>query len=581
LLSNFATLIHQRCLEFADSRSYTYLRGRAVDADGADRMTFLELDLQARRIAAWLARERHGKQPVLLLYSGGLEFVVTFLGCLYAGVIAVPTPVPLDARSIERVRRILRDADIGLVLMSSAVKATVGERLLGLARDGAVRFLETDTVAHASNDEWIAPELSQSSVALLQYTSGSASEPKGVIVTHGNLLDNEARIRAITASHEDDVMAGWLPHFHDMGLIGMLLHPLYVGADLIFMAPGTFMKRPIRWLELMSRHRVTHTAAPDFAYDLCARTATDSQVAELDLSAVRIAITGAEPVRARTLDRFMERFGRAGFKREAFTPCYGMAEVTLLASGGSTLGQPRVLNADAAALESGAILDAPPHEALQLVGNGRYTEGELQIVDPASATMLPARRVGEIWLRGPSVAVGYWRNAELTNDTFHAFTTDGDGPYLRTGDLGFVAEGEVYVTGRLKEMLIVNGRNLYPQDLESAISELHPSLYSGSAVVFSLPAERDSVVVIQELRENGVKDVPLQELKSRIKDTLVRSFGIAGPHVVLARRGSIPRTTSGKVQRQLARELFLKGQVTSLAAEAMTARAGAQANGTE
>jgi acyl-CoA synthetase (AMP-forming)/AMP-acid ligase II len=581
LLSNFATLIHQQCLEFADSRSYTYLRGRAVDADGADRMTFLELDLHARRIAAWLAREQHGKQPVLLLYSGGLEFLVAFLGCLYAGVIAVPTPVPLDARSIERVKRILRDADIGLVLMSSAVKATVGDRLLGLAGDGAVRFLETDTALHVDHDEWVAPELSHSSVALLQYTSGSTSEPKGVIVTHGNLLHNEARIRAITASHEKDVMAGWLPHFHDMGLIGMLLHPLYVGADLVFMAPGTFMKRPIRWLELMSRYRVTHTAAPDFAYDLCARTATDSQVAELDLSAVRIAITGAEPVRARTLDRFMERFGRAGFKREAFTPCYGMAEVTLLASGGSTLGQLHVLNADAAALESGAILDAPPHEGLQLVGNGRYIEGELQIVDPASAIMLPARRVGEIWLRGPSVAAGYWRNAELTNATFHAYTADGDGPYLRTGDLGFVANGEVYVTGRLKEMLIVNGRNLYPQDLESAISESHPSLYSGSAVVFSLPADRDSVVVIQELRENGVKDVPLQELKSRIKDTLLRSFGIAGPHVVLARRGSIPRTTSGKVQRQLMRELFLKGQVTSLPAEAMTARASAQAYGTE
>ncbi|MGA4848563.1 fatty acyl-AMP ligase [Streptomyces sp. G5(2025)] len=560
---SFTAHVRTQVSTYKNERSYTFVR------DGADglvgrRLDYTELDHDARRLASWLDTQPASRRPVLLLYPEGLDFLRAFLGCLYAGVIAVPVPIPTDPRSLARTAGILQDTGAGLVLTTSAhgpdLRQSLGtdlppEQFLVVATDD-------DSLGHA--DSWTMPALHRDSVAFLQYTSGSTSEPKGVVVTHGNLLHNENEMRQQASTDSDMVLAGWLPHFHDMGLIGMLLHPLFVGGSCVFMSPTSFLRRPARWLELISTWRATLTVAPDFAYELCARIVSDRHLAGLDLSSLRAALNGAEPVRATTLRKFVDRFAPIGLRPDVFMPCYGMAEVTLMATGAPRSAPEDSYLADRAGLEQNIVRPATDGTGTELVSCGRTGALDLRIVDPERRTVLGPGHVGEIWLKGASVAAGYWHRPDATEETFRARIADGDGPYLRTGDLGALVDGDLYVTGRLKDVLIVHGRNLYPQDIEHAVRDLHPALAAGVGAVFPVENGREHVVIVHEVKKGLLQGTGLDELAARVKTLAVQEFGLPRPGVVLTNRGAVQRTTSGKVQRRLMRRLFLEDRLKTL-----------------
>ncbi|MFH8747475.1 fatty acyl-AMP ligase [Streptomyces rimosus] len=557
---SFTAHVRTQVAKYRDERSYTFVR------DGAEGLTsrrlgFLELDHDARRLASWLGAQPGAQRPVLLLYPEGLDFLRAFLGCLYAGVVAVPVPVPTDPGSLARTAGILKDTGAELVLTTSAHYPDLRQSLGAELPTGHLQVAVTDDGIPEHADSWTMPELTHDSVAFLQYTSGSTSEPKGVVVTHGNLLHNENEMRQQAATDNRMVLAGWLPHFHDMGLIGMLLHPLFVGGTCVYMAPSMFLRRPVRWLELITSWRATLTVAPDFAYELCARLVGERQLAGLDLSTLTAALNGAEPVRATTLRKFLDRFAPVGLRPDVFVPCYGMAEVTLMATGAPRSNPEHCYRADRLALERNTVRPSADGDGTELVSCGRAGSLELRIVDPERRTVLSPGEVGEIWLKGASVAAGYWNRPDVTEKIFRARTVDGDGPYLRTGDLGALVEGELYVTGRLKDVLIVHGRNLYPQDIEHAIRDLHPALAAGTGAVFPVENGREHVVIVHEIKKALLGGTGHDELVARIKALATKDFGLPRPGVVLANRGAVQRTTSGKVQRNLTRRLFLDGQL--------------------
>lgn len=474
---------------------------------------------------------------MVLLYLDGMAFLRAFLGCLYAGVVAVPAPLPHEDRAAQRVRGVIADSGAQLVLttadfaelVQSATTATV------VATDQPLGDAEA----------WELPDIDLGTIAFLQYTSGSTGTPKGVVVTHRNLLHNEAAIAA-RGMNADSTGVSWIPQFHDMGLIGMLLGAAYAGANLVFMAPTTFIKRPVRWLQAIDRYRATCTAAPNFAYDLILRRVTDEQLAELDLSSLEAALSGAEPVRARTIEAVLERFAPAGLRPTAFLPAYGLAEVTLLASS-ATMGAAPV------------YYDRPGDSPL--VGCGRAADGlEIRIVDPATGDEVADGVTGEIWVRGDSVAAGYWNRPAETRAVFDAHL-GGEGPYLRTGDLGLIHDGDLFVAGRLKDLLIVNGRNVHPADVEERVQELHPALAGNAGAVVSVEVlDRERLVVMQGVRPELLGDTTLAELTSAIKIAVARGFDVPAPNVVLVAARSaraVHRTTSGKVQRGSMREAFL------------------------
>lgn len=534
---SFVQHVRQQVDTYGNTRTYTYLHedGRALREEIAG---YRDLDRDARAIAVWLAAQPESARPVVLLHVDTLAFLRAFLGCLYAGVIAVPAPVPHDERSARRVAGVIADCGAGLVLTTPDLEPLIA------AAAPAARVAAADGTL-GDPDAWQLPEIDRDTVAFLQYTSGSTGDPKGVVVTHGNLLHNEA---AITALGIDDSMTAvsWIPHFHDMGLIGMLLGAIHAGANLVFMAPMTFLKRPVRWLHAIDTYRATATAAPNFAYELISRRVTDEQLAELDLSSLEIALCGAEPVRARTMAAVRERFAPAGWRATAFRPAYGLAEVTLLASAAREPSVP-------GSFHTGA--DAP------LVGCGQPARGlDIRIVDPDTRQPLPDGVVGEIWIRGASVAAGYWQRPAETGEDFGAYL-GAEGPFLRTGDLGVIADGELFVAGRRKDLLIVNGRNIYPQDIEELVRGLHPAL-AGTGVAVSVDAgDREHLVVLHSVKTALQDGATLTELTSAIKTAVAREFAVPAPNVVLVEPRSVHRTTSGKVQRGSMRTALLHRRV--------------------
>ncbi|WP_433733212.1 fatty acyl-AMP ligase [Nocardia sp. CA-129566] len=526
--------VRRQVCEYGDTRSYTYLREDRRELV-EEIVSYRDLDRDARAVAAWLATRPESARPVLLLYHDGMAFLRSFLGCLYAGVVAVPAPVPHDERSTRRVVGMIADSGADLVLTTANVRALV-------AAATTATVVATDDDPLGDPDAWQMPDIDAGTIAFLQYTSGSTGAPKGVVVTHGNLMHNEAAIAAIGL---DDSMTAvsWIPQFHDMGLIGTLLAAIYNGGNLVFMSPTTFLKRPIRWLQAIDKYRATVTAAPNFAYDLLVRRVSDEQLAELDLSAWRIALCGAEPVRERTMTATVERFAPAGLRPTIFRPAYGLAEATLLASVGSVEAAPVYLDCGGSA---------------RLVSCGSPAPGlDIRIVDPDTREQLPDSMIGEIWIRGESVAAGYWNRPAETRDTFDAHIGI-EGPFLRTGDLGLLHGNELFVTGRRKDLLIINGRNIYPQDIEELVSELHPALTGSPGVAVAVDAGgRERLLVVQGVPPALRGPAILAELTSSIKVAVARGFDVPAPNVVLVERRTVHHTTSGKVQRSSMRDAFL------------------------
>jgi acyl-CoA synthetase (AMP-forming)/AMP-acid ligase II len=564
----------------AEFESYvTAVRRRVVAAPASVAVRFREtvsedvldyagLDTAAALTAGWLAARLDLGDRVLLSFSPGSAFVKAFLGCLYAGVVPVPVPPPGPGQA-ERTAGVAADAQARLVLTDARSRAAVSAVLAEVGLDTPVHGFE-DLEPDGDRAGFEPPEVTPETLAFLQYTSGSTSDPKGVMVTHGALLHN---IRLMCESHgwdRESVFCSWLPVYHDMGLIAMTLTPLYLGATAVLLAPNDFLKRPATWLRLIDEHRATVSCAPNFAYELCARRLSDDQIAGLDLTSWTHACNGAEPVDAATLELFAERFAPAGFRAEALLPGYGLAESTLYVSGTRVESPPVVSVVDAGEFDRGVFTAARrDRPARALVSSGIVRGLDVRIVAPDTRAELADGLVGEIWIRGDSVAAGYWRRPEETAGCFGAVTAAGDGGFLRTGDLGVRYGGELYVTGRAKEMFVVHGRNLYPQDVERELRAVDPAFGDLRSAAFSITVDpvvpgSEEIVVVQELRARGRAAGELAGLSHRAKTGLSRRLGVRVANVVFVRVGRVRRTTSGKVRRVLMRELFVTGMLEAL-----------------
>jgi len=568
-LSNLTMVdvLRQRALQEED-RGYRFLRNGEWN-DVAERLSFADLESKARRIAVSLQRSGVAREDrVLLLHPPGLGFVSAFFGSLFAGAVPVPAYPPRRQRGTARIRAIAHDTRPTAVLTT---RPLVDQRrsLLEQAPELEEAFWSaSDEVEAGLEAEWREPRLTRNDLAFLQYTSGSTALPKGVMVTHGNLVDNQDRIQKAFGQGDDSVIVGWLPLYHDMGLIGNVLQPLWVGAQCILMSPLAFLRRPVRWLAAISHFRATTSGGPNFAYDLCADRVRVEEKASLDLTSWQVAFNGAEPVRAATLERFAAAFAPSGFRRRAFVPCYGLAEATLLVSARPRGAGPRCLPVKEDALTQhrvqAATDDGDGEGTRPLVSCGAVVgDHVLRIVDPESHKPCPPGRVGEIWLRGPGVAAGYWRKPKVSEETFGARLPE-EGRYLRTGDLGFTDGGELVVTGRLKDLIILRGRNHYPQDFEVSAGELCEELPAASAAAFSVETERGSeLVVVQEVGRRYEERAP--ELAGRLRRALGEVHDVRVQEVVLVRAGGVPRTSSGKVRRAACRSAYLEEGLPVLA----------------
>lgn len=530
------------------------------------RWTYAALDRMACAIAAVL---RDGAEPgdrALLLYEPGLDFITAFFGCWYAGLIPVPAYPPRRnrrGRNWQTVGNIAADCRPRLVLTTAKLAANLAAALAAQTPDVHGQWLATDQIDESRAGRWREPKVEGDAVALLQYTSGSTAAPKGVMVTHKGLLHNESLIQMALAHPTPGCGVCWLPHYHDMGLVGFVLQTVFRGARTVLLPPASVVQRPFLWLQAMSHYRAHISGGPNFAYDLCVQRITAEHKAALDLSDWTIAVVGSEPVSARTLERFAEAFAPCGFRPEAFYPCYGLAEATLFVTGGAKAARPVAQSVRADALEQGQVAPAPPGAACTrtLVGCGWPWGGqEVLSVHPHDRTRCPEGTVGEIWVRGPSVARGYWNRPEETEHTFRARLNDGDGPFLRTGDLGFVQGGELFVTGRLKELLVIHGRNHYPQDIEATVHAVHAALREGGGAAFETgPDGEPRLVIVQELDRHQGRGLDLAQLAGDVRQAIAARHELHVHDVRFLEPGALPRTSSGKVRRHACRTGYETG----------------------
>jgi long-chain fatty acid adenylase/transferase FadD26 len=576
-------------------------------------LTYGALDRAARARAAVLTAAGLGGGSAVLMYPSGLEFVRTLLGCMYAGVVGAPVQVPSRTRGLERVRRIADDAGTSVVLTTTAVKEEFEQRFAGRPELAGLTLIDTEPIGEEPAGAWPEPAgrgPRPRDIALLQYTSGSTGSPKGVMVSHANFLGNAAETEALWPSRPDGTFVSWLPLFHDMGLLFGVILPLWAGIPSYLMTPAAFVRRPARWLEAIAKFGGTHAAAPSFAYDLCVRAAAGGDVvpAALDLSTWRVAVNGAEPVRWHTIRAFTETFAPSGFAARAMCPGYGLAENTLKATGSPPDRPPAVLRLSAAALARDLVVPADAGDAAAddadvrpLVGCGVPAgTTRLRIVDPVTRRACPPDRIGEVWIGGPCVAAGYRGRPAESEETFRA-RMDGtaqtartgetappqtgetarmDGTaqtrdrekrgdtrgYLRTGDLGFVHDGELYVTGRLKDVVVRKGRNYYPQDIELSAEEADPLLRPNCAAAFAVDdGETERLVVAVEVDGAVLRTTGAETLRGRVRDRVWDGQRLRVDDVVLIRRGTLPRTSSGKVQRRACRDQYLADALSSVA----------------
>ena len=544
-----------------DATAYVFLRENGEE----ETLTFGQLARRAQAIASHLQSLTRVGERAILLYQPGLDFIEAILACFFARLVAVPVAPLRNARELPRLAGILHDSGARLVLSNSVTKSTASRTIGAGSLPGGPTWVSTDTVPALAADAFDGELPDASSLAFLQYTSGSTGNPKGVMVTHANLVHNEMVIKSACAHDDSTVFVGWLPFYHDMGLIGNVFQPLFLGIKSVLISPMTFLVSPAVWLRAISKFRATTSGGPNFAYELCVHRVTPDEIEGIDLSSWRIAFNGAEPVKAHVIEAFSKKFASYGFRAEGFYPCYGLAESTLFVTGGDPAAPVVQLPVDPEELRRHRAVEQAASSTV-LVGCGRTNLGQsVAIVDPQSLRVLPDGHVGEIWQSGGSVTAGYWGKPELTAATFAARTADGEGPFLRTGDLGFLRNGELFVSGRLKDLIIIRGRNYYPDDIESAIYQNRPSLRPGGAAAFTLHADGDEkLIVVAEVQRTFLPKLGtrayhalLAEARAQIAD----SFGLRLAQLILIRPGSLPKTSSGKLRRRHCRELHQSGEL--------------------
>jgi len=561
-----ADLFAYRCAQAGNGLAYAYLK----DVTAIDRqLTWGELAGEVSVLAKALGARVEPGARALLIYPPGLEVVVAFWACIQAGLVPVPAPAPDAIRrkhSLSRLQAILNDAQAALVLTTASIQALCAEQSF-MTTDHQVQWLATD---QPMGEEWPSLEnrSPMSDLAYLQYTSGSTATPRGVMISHANVLAQCEAIRQIAGVDAGSRSLCWLPYFHDYGLVHGILAPFHAGIPAFLLSPLTFLRRPLRWLEAIDRWEITHSGAPSFAYDACVKAYQKQSGWSGDLARWAVASCGAEPIHHRMIMGFTRTFAPHGFQDHAFMPAYGLAEATLVVSSTSRSEIAHTITVDAAALESHRVEVRSPDKAAvrELVGCGRPLPGSrVMIVDPGSSVECVAGRVGEIWVASPSVALGYWQRAEVTASVFHAQVSGRpDEQFLRTGDLGFLSDGQVVVTGRLKDLIILNGRNIYPQDLEAVVESCHPMTRSGGCVAFSVEVDEvERLIIVLEIDRQ--QDVLVDEVATAVRITLAERFEIPVWGVVLVRHGTIPKTSSGKVQRQACRTAYLEQSLAVVA----------------
>jgi acyl-CoA synthetase (AMP-forming)/AMP-acid ligase II len=570
--STLVELLRHRVRCQADDVAFIYL----VDGEFEQvQITYRELDRQARAIGAWLESRGLVGQRALLLYPAGLEFIAAFFGCLYAGVVAVPVYPPRRNRSMTRIQAIADDAGAKVALTTDVVLSRVEPLIDETPHLKSLTWLATCHVPEGMDQRWKMPDIHGDTLAFLQYTSGSTGTPKGVILNHTNLVHNSALIAYAFEHTRSGLGVFWLPSYHDMGLIGGILQPMYVGRPNVLMSPMSFLQKPFRWLSAISRFGGTTSGGPNFGYELCLRKVTPEQRKTLDLSSWQVAFNGAEQVRAETIAAFSEAFAPCGFRRQAFYPCYGLAEATLIVSGGYAKQPPVIRHFSAEAISGDRVVEARPEDRFvrPLVGCGQtLRDQKIVIADPDALTQCPPERIGEIWVSGPSIAQGYWRQPEATQAIFQAYLKpSGEGPFLRTGDLGFICDGELFVTGRLKDLIIMRGVNYYPQDIELTIGVCNPRLRTDSGAAFTVDVDgAERLVIVQEVERRNQGN--FTSVFNAIRRAVTREHELTVEAIVLIRAGSIPKTSSGKIQRHACRNGYLQGTLEVV--DTWDARAG-------
>jgi len=541
----------------AEQVCYTYL------LDGEDQeynLTYADFERKARQIAVALQEGCRVGDRALLIFRPGIDFILGYFGCLFAGVIAVPVYPPAKPADWQRFMGIAQDCQPSAICSTSNLKAVVQGGLAQFPEFAGLPLVCTDEIDTLSAAEWIAPDIDGNHLAFLQYTSGSTGTPKGVMVSHQNLLHNEKLIHTGFSSRSDFNVVSWLPLYHDMGLIGGAIQPIYLGCRTVILSPVAFLQKPFRWLKAISKYRGNASGGPNFAYDLCVKRINEEQLASLDLSSWEIAFNGAEPIRAGTLARFTEKFAACGFNPNAMYSCYGLAEATLFVTGAKKGEFPTLLNVESEALEKNVLLEveASHPDAKMLVSSGYVVEQDVRIVHPDSRRECSEFEAGEIWVKGDSVAKGYWNRPDATDDTFNAYLDGSNtGPFLRTGDIGFLYNNQLYVTGRIKELVIIDGRNHYPQDIEDSVQSTLPELRRGCGAAFSVELQgQEKLILVQEL-ERRQDNVDLNGLAQTARRIISENHDLQLHCLVLIEYGSLLKTSSGKIRRRAMRDLFL------------------------
>lgn len=549
-------------------------------------LTYGQLEQKARAIATHLQSFCSPQDRVLLLFPAGLDYITAFFGCLYAGVIAIPAYPPRPNRSLDRIYNILQNAQTDIALTNSETMQGL-ERQLEVATElQNLHWIVTDTIDDRAASGWHQPNVSQDDLAFLQYTSGSTAKPKGVRIAYKNLLHNLEAIHRCFRHSPQSKGVIWLPPYHDMGLIGGVLQPLYGDFPVTLMSPLMFLQNPLRWLKAISRYQATTSGGPNFAYDLCVRKFKPEQLEGLDLSTWEVAFNGAEPINHQTLTKFTETFAPYGFDYSAFYPCYGMAEATLIISGGSNNAAVVTKTVQGKALEQNKIVTAKIDESHPhtLVSCGRsLIDQKLAIANPETLVSCKPGEVGEIWVSGSSIARGYWRQPEITEATFNAYLKDTqEGPFLRTGDLGFIDRGELFFTGRLKDMIVIKGRNHYPQDIEKTVEEITSWIRPSCVASFSVEIKgEEKLIVLAEverrywsINRSQAKSqtktasdaiISVKELTQQIRREIAKNHDLQLYTALLLKPGTLPKTSSGKIQRHACRTEYLANTLEGLA----------------
>ena len=562
-VSTFVDLLGEQADRHRGKMAYGFLaNGESL----SEKLTFDELDTKARAIAVELKQRVSEGERALLLFPSSLDYLSAYFGCLYAGIIAVPVYPPQMGKQLSRIEAVIKDCHPAIFLTTSDILASIQTQMPDLAEIGSSKWLTTEDITLENANLWQRPDINSETIAFLQYTSGSTSSPKGVMVSHSNLLANEHSIISLVKTSPETVSVSWLPLFHDMGLIGMAMHSLYLGTPNYLMAPFSFLQRPHRWLKAISNFGGTLSGGPNFAFELCLNRISEKEMEGLDLSSWKTAFNGAEPVRMETLKRFSERFSSVGFHPECQRPLYGMAESTLIISGWHKDEPLNHLHVDEREMAQHRVkvVDESEPFAQPMVNCGHADQNHRVIaVNPETLTICSDSEVGEIWFAGPSVAKGYWQRPETTEETFHAYTADTqEGPFLRTGDLGFIHHDHVFITGRIKDLIIIRGRNHYPQDIELTTEKSHPSLRPGGGAAFSVQAfGEERLVVIQEVERGMFKKVSHEEIFSAIRHQISQIHELQIFAIVLVKRRSILKTSSGKIMRNACKQAYLKKEL--------------------